>query len=296
VRHRAARVGTILLTAGLLGAMTAPALATSHHKAKAKKGTIISSARVTKGSASLGRVLTSSKGRVMYLFKEDKSTVSRCTGQCRTAWPAVMSNAKPRAAKGVLARHLSRNKKHQVTYYGHPLYYFVGDHKAGKSTGEGEEDFFVVSLKGKAVKPPKKTTKPTKPTGPTGPAEVTTGTVGSSTALTTSSGRTLYALFSPDEKSSFSCIGSCLSTWLPLLTKGAPTAGGTAASGMLGTVARSGVGTQVTYNGYPLYTYASDTGAGQNNGEGQFGPAYFAPPYVFQYWYELSPGGASITS
>jgi predicted lipoprotein with Yx(FWY)xxD motif len=299
VKHRAARVGTVLLTTGLLAAMTAPALATSHHKAKVEKGTVISSAKVTKGTVSLGRVLTSSKGRVMYLYRADKSTVSRCTGECRTAWPRVMSAAKPRAAKGVRAGHLSRNKHHQVTYYGHPLYYFAGDHKAGKSTGEAANDFYVVSLTGKAVKPPRKHTKPTGPTGPTGPAEISTGTVGTgasaTTALTNGAGRTLYALFTPDEKSTYSCTGSCLSTWLPVLTKGAPTTGGDASSPMVSTVTRSGVGTQVTYNGYPLYTYVSDTKAGQNDGEGQFGPAYFAPPYPFQYWYELSAGGSSVT-
>jgi predicted lipoprotein with Yx(FWY)xxD motif len=49
----------------------------------------------------------------------------------------------------------------------------------------------------------------------------------------------------------------------------APTAGA-ALPGQLGVVARAG-GEQVTYNHWPLYTFAGDRGPDQTNGQGVFG-------------------------
>jgi predicted lipoprotein with Yx(FWY)xxD motif len=229
----------------------------------------------------------------MYVHTTDKGTVSKCSGVCASAWPKVMSKGKPDPGKDIKGKHLKRNAKGQVTYYGHPLYYFASDTAPGKITGEGLVHFFVVSTSGKVIKKPIKKTKPT--TGPTGPAEVTTGMVGKVEVLTTKTGRTLYALDSPTEASKLYCKGACLTNWLPLLTKGAPTAGGDADAGMLATITRSGLGTQVTYNGLPVYSFTGDTAAGQASGEMDFGPLYSVPPYTLQYWYDLTPAGAFHT-
>jgi predicted lipoprotein with Yx(FWY)xxD motif len=82
--------------------------------------------------------------------------------------------------------------------------------------------------------------------------------------LVTKKGRTLYSL-SAEHRGTFICTGSCLSIWHPL----------TVPAGMLplgpvrlGTVSRSGVGTQVTYHGRPLYTFNGDTAKGEANGQG----------------------------
>jgi predicted lipoprotein with Yx(FWY)xxD motif len=249
-------------------------MASTHHTAHAKGTTI--STRVT---PKFGRILANPKGRVMYLHTSDRGTVSTCTGVCASAWPRVMSKAKPIAAKGVNAKHLARNKKGQVTYYGHPLYYFEG----GGASGEGVAKFFVVSTTGKAVHPKKKAAP-----GATGPAEVTTGMVGSTEVITTKAGRTLYALATFTEKTGmFWCTGSCLSTWIPLLTKGTPTAAGDAMQTDLSSVKRAGIGDQVTYNGYPVYRYKGDAAAGQGTGEGLPGPYANG-----QVWNDLTPAGS----
>jgi hypothetical protein len=55
---------------------------------------------------------------------------------------------------GLTAAH---NVERQVTYAGHPLYTFVGDRRAGQTTGEGLKNFgagwYVLAANGKKVEP-----------------------------------------------------------------------------------------------------------------------------------------------
>jgi predicted lipoprotein with Yx(FWY)xxD motif len=255
----------------------------------AKKGVKVTSEKIKK----FGRVLTNSKGRVMYLFAHDTHNTSHCTGACATAWPKVMTTVKPVAGADVKGKHLGKTAKRQATYYGHPLYYFFEDKKAGKDSGEGENSFFLVNVHGKAVKPAK-TTKT--PTGPTSAAVVSTGAVGTTTmpvVLTTATGETLYALDNPTEPTFF-CNSGCTSVWIPLLTKGTPTAEGSADASMLGTINHPGVGTQATYNGDPLYTYTGDTAPGQDAGEGLPGP--YSSFDVNEIWYDMLASGTFNTA
>jgi predicted lipoprotein with Yx(FWY)xxD motif len=99
---------------------------------------------------------------------------------------------------------------------------------------------------------------------------VNTGTAqGAGTVLVDAQGLTLYYL-KGETASNIQCSGSCLSTWPPLLFSGSgqPT-GGVHVTGTLGTVQRpDGKGTQVTYNGLPLYTFTGDSSPGQAAGQG----------------------------
>jgi predicted lipoprotein with Yx(FWY)xxD motif len=85
--------------------------------------------------------------------------------------------------------------------------------------------------------------------------------------LVDSSGFTLY-MFSKDSNHKSNCTGACAAAWPPLLTSGKPTAGSGVSSSLLGTVKDSDGKTQVTYNGWPLYTFSGDTTAGEANGQG----------------------------
>lgn len=102
------------------------------------------------------------------------------------------------------------------------------------------------------------------------------------TILVDSEGRTLYD-FHKDNGSKSACYGSCAGAWPPLLTEGDPKAEGGAQAGMLGTTKRKDGTTQVTYNGWPLYTYVGDQSPGEANGNDidQFGAE----------WYALQPDG-----
>lgn len=102
------------------------------------------------------------------------------------------------------------------------------------------------------------------------------------TILVTSEGLTLYD-FHKDKGSQSACYGACAAAWPPLLTEGNPQAQGPADRSMLGTTERKDGTLQVTYKGWPLYTYAGDQGPGEANGNdiSQYGAQ----------WYALMPNG-----
>ncbi len=110
-------------------------------------------------TTTLGRVLVAANGRTLYLFTADKTHASTCYGQCASFWPPLIANGKPSAGSGVNASLLATTKrkdgKLQVTYSGHPLYFFSLDTKAGQVKGEGFNHFggrwWVLSAKGAAV-------------------------------------------------------------------------------------------------------------------------------------------------
>src|SRR5439155_2344698 len=89
------------------------------------------------------------------------------------------------------------------------------------------------------------------------------------TVLVNAQGRTLY-YFVPERGGRIVCTGQCTNAWPPLFaTSMSPTAS-TALPGQLGVIARAS-SEQITYNHWPLYTFAGDGGPDQTNGQGVFG-------------------------
>ncbi|MHB1711705.1 MAG: COG4315 family predicted lipoprotein [Acidimicrobiales bacterium] len=88
--------------------------------------------------------------------------------------------------------------------------------------------------------------------------------------LVNGKGKTVY-LFTTDRQGRPSaCVGLCASVWLPLtLTPGAaaPIAGPGIKPTLLGTSPRAGGSIQITYNGWPLYTWPQDTAPGEATGQ-----------------------------
>ncbi len=87
-------------------------------------------------------------------------TASNCnSAACVQAWPPVLTKGSPQAGSGVNAALLGtttrRDGKTEVTYAGHPLYYFISDKKAGDVTGQGINAFggpwYVVSASGTKI-------------------------------------------------------------------------------------------------------------------------------------------------
>ena len=106
-----------------------------------------------------GRMLFDAGGRAIYLFTREPGSKSRCYGQCAVAWPPVFTRGKPRARSGVDADLLGttrrRGGRRQVTYNGHPLYYYVTDTKPGQITCQDVVEFggtwLVVDPQGDAI-------------------------------------------------------------------------------------------------------------------------------------------------
>ena len=92
-------------------------------------------ARVSVRSSEYGKTLFGPSGKVVYVFGADHGSVSRCYGVCASAWPPLLTKGAPVAGAGVEAKLLGTTKRKngsvQVTYNGHPLYYYSAD-KVGK--------------------------------------------------------------------------------------------------------------------------------------------------------------------
>ena len=97
----------------------------------------------TKGS--MGTYLTGASGRAVYMWVADGSGKSSCAGECAKAWPPVIATSTPSVSGRALAADLGTITRSdgttQVTYKGHPLYYFVGDPGSGTTKGQGNNGF-----------------------------------------------------------------------------------------------------------------------------------------------------------
>jgi predicted lipoprotein with Yx(FWY)xxD motif len=117
------------------------------------------SATVTTAHTGLGRILVDARGRSLYLFEKDGHGRSACSGTCATYWPPLLTSGKPVAKNGAKASLLGSIRRadgsRQVTYAGHPLYFFSGDTKRAQTNGEGLHDFgagwYVLTPAGKKI-------------------------------------------------------------------------------------------------------------------------------------------------
>jgi predicted lipoprotein with Yx(FWY)xxD motif len=114
------------------------------------------------GTAALkpGTALIDGAGRTLYLFEADSSTTSACTGECAHVWPPLLMHGTATTAtaplhSGLVGSVARADGTRQVTYNGHPLYSYVGDKKAGDSSGQGLNQFgagwYVVAPAGSKI-------------------------------------------------------------------------------------------------------------------------------------------------
>jgi predicted lipoprotein with Yx(FWY)xxD motif len=96
-------------------------------------------------AGSAGSFLTNGSGRAVYLWAADSMNKSTCSGACAGAWPPVTTTGQVTAADGAKAADLGTITRSdgtkQVTYDGHPLYYFAGDSGPGQTNGQGSDSF-----------------------------------------------------------------------------------------------------------------------------------------------------------
>jgi predicted lipoprotein with Yx(FWY)xxD motif len=109
---------------------------------------------------SQGKFLVDAQGHSLYLFEKDENGESYCGGACAAVWPPLETDSMPHAAGGLQTAALGTIKRDdgdmQVTYHGHPLYYYAADASTpGKTKGEGLDQFgnewYLVGANGKTV-------------------------------------------------------------------------------------------------------------------------------------------------
>lgn len=104
-------------------------------------------------NSKLGPILVDDKGMTVYLYTMDSRNTSTCYGACSAIWPPVLTDGNPIAGSGVAANLLGITARNdgatQVTYNGHPLYYFAGDKAPGDTNGENVQTvWFAVTPQG----------------------------------------------------------------------------------------------------------------------------------------------------
>lgn len=204
--------------------------------------------------------LTDSSGRALYVFALDANGQSACKGVCAKFWPAFdAQNLTPPGSLsasdfGTVARP---DGTQQTTYMGWPLYRFAGDKQPGQTKGEGFKGiWFLAAVPFYSV--------------------MLADTPARGKYLVDGSGNTLY-YFTKDSANTSVCAGICARIWppyepnalsLPSVLKGSD----------FGTITRSDGGTQLTFQGYPLYTFAGDHTRGETKGYG-----------FKKLWYTIDP-------
>jgi len=109
-----------------------------------------------------GRFLVDAKGHSLYVFDKDESGESYCNGACAAVWPPLETPTPPHGGPGVdgaaLGTIMRDDGDMQVTYHGHPLYYYAADASSpGKTRGEDIHQFgagwYLVDSAGKSIEP-----------------------------------------------------------------------------------------------------------------------------------------------
>jgi predicted lipoprotein with Yx(FWY)xxD motif len=94
----------------------------------------------------VGTILAAGPKRLtVYLFEGDHGTSSACTGACAQVWPPVTTTGAPTASGAAVTADLGTTTRSdgtkQVTYKGHPLYYYAKDKDNGDAYGQGVHGF-----------------------------------------------------------------------------------------------------------------------------------------------------------
>lgn len=84
---------------------------------------------ITTADSEFGTMLFHDSGQAIYLFDKELSPTPECYDDCAVAWPPVLTEGPPVAGQGVLPDLLGTSMRAdgsmQVTYAGHPLYFYA---------------------------------------------------------------------------------------------------------------------------------------------------------------------------
>jgi predicted lipoprotein with Yx(FWY)xxD motif len=274
-RRRWREASAVAALAGAAALPIAAATAPSASAAPAPKGTTIAAETTSFGTALVVGSGTYA-GYTLYFITSDHGRSFGCTAtpvttplgklQCagpsgdkNAEWPAITTAGAPVAGPGVSQKLLGTVQRagigKQVTYAGHPLYLF--DTGPDQVTGEDWDEpslppwhgvWYLMSPSGRAL-----------PWAGT----LTTTTIGGrkvlATLMLTGAGWEDFPVYSFSKDSRFhsACTGSCARAWPAVLTSGRPAVSGGLWPFRLGTL-RTPEGTQMSYDGKPLYLFGDE--------------------------------------
>lgn len=140
-------------------ASTSAAATSSSISSSARASTTATGVKVATTKGAQGTYLVGPSGRALYLWVADTSGTSSCSGACAKVWPPLITHGKPAAGSGVNAADLGTTTRTdgtmEVTYKGHPLYYYISDGAPGQTTGQGSDSFgakwWLVAPSGQAI-------------------------------------------------------------------------------------------------------------------------------------------------
>ncbi|ANI88434.1 hypothetical protein A9P82_03415 [Arachidicoccus ginsenosidimutans] len=99
-------------------------------------------------NATFGNIITDGNGMTLYFFSIDATGQSGCSGDCTVAWPTYYA-ATPTIGDGLNSSDFGTitrpDGSKQTTYKGWPLYYYMGDTKAGDVTGDAVNNVWFVA-------------------------------------------------------------------------------------------------------------------------------------------------------
>lgn len=160
-RTRVASVAAFVTVALVVAACGSSSSSSSVSAAANSAPTSNATGKVSVGTAagSDGRYLVGASGRALYLWVADGNGKSVCAGACAKFWPPLTTKSAPVAATGVTGSQLGTITRSggakQVTYDGHPLYYFLEDTTKGSLKGQGSDNFgakwWLVAPSGTAI-------------------------------------------------------------------------------------------------------------------------------------------------
>ncbi|MEX0787904.1 MAG: hypothetical protein WD906_02785 [Anaerolineales bacterium] len=102
---------------------------------------VLGTPTVDSALTSLGEVVVDADGLTLYILTSDTATQSTCGGGCASSWPPLLANSEVVAGASLdaslIATITRSDGSTQVTYAGHPLYHYAGDHAPGDVNGQG---------------------------------------------------------------------------------------------------------------------------------------------------------------
>lgn len=224
-------------------------------------------------NAQLGSILTTKDGRTLYFFALDADGNSGCSGGCSAAWPTFY-DASPTLGTGLNAADFGTITRadggKQTTYKGWPLYTFAGDSKAGDVNGEASGKTWFVAKPDYTVMLVNKQL-----VGADGANYTSQYVQGTEVTqyMVDAYGHTLYR-FKNDKAKTNNYTKADLSNnaiWPVFEVTGLGRVPSTLSPDDFGTITVFGK-TQLTYKGWPLYTFGADGNVRGNNKGVSVGP------------------------